>query len=210
MATLYLDLISPYAYLTWVQVRRDALPVRVQPVLFAGLLQAHGHLGPAEIPPKARFLIRDCIRAADALGVPFRTPEQHPFNPLGALRLALPEVAGDDQARVLDALFAAGWQQGRDLADPTVLVDALDQAELDGEGLWATAQLHKADLRAATKAAIAAGVFGVPTFEVDGELIWGNDRYSWAKARILGEEAPISPERIQAAMPQRVGAHRKR
>ena len=61
------------------------------PVLFAGLLKAHGQLGPAEVEPKLQWMNRNVLRKAVELGIPLNAPRQHPFHPLFLLRLA----AGD-------------------------------------------------------------------------------------------------------------------
>ena len=106
---LYFDFISPYAYFGWVQIRalcaKKGAALVAHPVLFAGLLNHWGQLGPAEIPPKRRFLFSDGVRIAKLHGLPFLGPRFHPFNPLTALRAALPEVAGERQHDVIDTLF---------------------------------------------------------------------------------------------------------
>ena len=87
----WFDFISPYAYLAWqrihpvVEAHGRALIYR--PVLFAGLLDHWGQLGPAEIPPKREFVFRQVLRRAAALGVPLEPPPSHPFNSLLGLRL---------------------------------------------------------------------------------------------------------------------------
>jgi len=58
-------------------------------VLFAGLLEHWGQKGPAEVPVKRRWTYRWCTWWAQELGIPFRFPAAHPFNPLQHLRLAL-------------------------------------------------------------------------------------------------------------------------
>ena len=210
---LYFDYLSPYAYLGWRAARADprladATPV---PVLFAGLLQAHGQLGPAEMPAKRAFVARDCLRAARRLGVPLTYPETHPFRPLDALRLSVAEVAGADQARVVDALFHAGWALGRDLANPEHLVAALDVAGLDGEALLAAARgpEAKAALRHDTEAAIAAGVFGVPTFQVGDALVWGHDRLDDVRGLLDGTD-PVDDATVDAILARAPGAVRRR
>ena len=89
----HLDPVSPYACLAF-----EALPkalegishwVEHRPLLFAGLLQHHGHKGPAEIAPKRAWTYRDVAWRAHQLGVPLQLPARHPFNPLPLLRLML-------------------------------------------------------------------------------------------------------------------------
>ena len=92
MATVdwYFDFISPFAYLQSEQLALlgPKTRVRYRPVLFAGLLAAHEHKGPAEIPRKRAFTYRFASWQAKRLGIPFKMPHEHPFNPLPLLRLA--------------------------------------------------------------------------------------------------------------------------
>ena len=86
----YFDFISPFAYLQFKHFHRlpDDLEVTLHPLLFAGLLNHWEHKGPAEIPAKRTQTYQFTHWHAEQLGVPFRTPPAHPFNPLPALRLA--------------------------------------------------------------------------------------------------------------------------
>ena len=179
---LFFDFISPYAYLAWCDLTRraeergDTLVFR--PVLFAGLLQHHGQLGPAEIPAKRSWLIRDTMRRAQRLAVDFTFPASHPFRPLTALRLSLLEVSGDKQQRVIEALFRHGWEHGGEMGDDDQLAEALQGMGLEGQALINRTRTPevKSLLRDRTDNAIARGVFGVPTMIVDDEMFWGSDR----------------------------------
>ena len=160
----FFDFISPYSYLAWPRVRaacaRRGLEIVPRPVLFAALLDHGGQRGPAEIPAKREWLVADCLRLASLQGVPFTFPAHHPFNPVTVLRAALPEVAGERQTEVVDALWTAGWGAGIDLGSPAALVAALDEHGLDGASLIARAgeQPAKDALRRHTADAIARGV----------------------------------------------------
>jgi 2-hydroxychromene-2-carboxylate isomerase len=94
-AEWYFDFVSPFSYLQCEQLPalEKKLRIHYRPVLFAGLLKVHGHKGPAEIPAKRRFTYRYPSGEARALGVPFKFPAVHPFNPLPLLRLASPPIA---------------------------------------------------------------------------------------------------------------------
>ena len=191
----YADPISPYA---WLALRAlasiDAAGARVEvvPVLFAGLLNAHGNLGPAEIEAKRRYLFRDVMREAARRGLPFAGPPGHPFNPLTALRMctAVDDAAG--RRALLVAFTCATWERGENLMDDGTLVRLAAQAGFDGAALLAAAQTAavKAALTDATAQAAVDGVFGVPTFCVDGddELFWGADRIDALLWRLQGNE----------------------
>jgi len=173
-ATLYTDFISPFAYLAMQRLAELTahLEIEIKPVLFAGLLNHWGQKGPAEIPAK-KIHTFDLVRwYADKHGIDYQIPPVHPFNPLRALRLAI--ALGSTRA-VAETIFNRIWQRG-DLPDDAAGWAALQAAleVVDGEALISTLEV-KAELRDNGEAAIAAGVFGVPTFIVDGHLFWGVD-----------------------------------
>jgi len=178
---VYFDYVSPYAYIAWRQLpaiaARHGQPVEPVPVVFGALLGAHGTKGPAEVVAKRRYILSDVYRKARRAGIPFTLPPAHPFNPLLALRassLALPEGA---QVRLIDALFAAVWETGEGIEAPGAVSRIATSVGLDGEAIEraASAPDVKARLRTQTDEAVAAGVFGVPTVVVEGELFWGVD-----------------------------------
>ncbi|HEY6557731.1 MAG TPA: 2-hydroxychromene-2-carboxylate isomerase [Polyangiaceae bacterium] len=211
----YFDYLSPYAYLGWLQLRSlgeaRGLELRPDPVALGGLLKHWGQLGPAEIPPKALFTFKDCVRRAQRLGCAFRAPAFHPFNPLTALRVSLEEVAGSAQLAVVDALWQASWASGRDVGSAEVIREVLDEIGLDGARLVARASepVVKERLKTNASRAIELGVFGVPTTFVDGELFWGADQMDWIAARLDGKD-PLDQVSLSDIAPQGTGQHRKR
>ena len=187
--TCYLDFISPYAWLAF-----DKLPealqglshsVRYRPLLFAGLLKHHGQLGPAEIAPKRDWTYRQVQWLAQRDGVDLQLPASHPFNPLGLLRLALAcDPLGEPNRYQCETIFRHVWQGGLDAADGARL-QALTQTLAPARDPGSPEV--KAQLKANTEQAMAAGVFGVPTFEVDGRLFWGYDALPMLRAYLDGE-----------------------
>lgn len=211
----YADPISPYVYIGWhrlraLQARRPALTVTVRPVLFAALLAHGGQLGPAEIPAKRVFTFKDVWRRCAELDLPVRGPKTHPFNPLLALR-AITAADEADQPRALEAVLAAGWADGHDLADPDALTRALTRAGLDGPALLLAAHdpAVKQRLIDATRTAIDRGVFGVPTFAVCDELVWGQDRITDVE-RLLDGHDSVDPAVLAAVLARPAGAVRPR
>lgn len=190
----YFDYISHNAYIAWTQVHtlaaRYERVVEPVPVLFAGLLNAHGQKGPAEIPAKAFWMAKDLLRKSARLGVPLRPPASHPFNPLLSLRASLAPRDADDQRRLIDALFRAAWVDRQDISAPAVVAAAASAAGLDAQSIVTATQSEaiKQRLRAETDAAIAAGVFGVPTMIVEGELFWGFDDFAHLELFLAGKD----------------------
>lgn len=187
--TFYLDFISPYACLAFEKLPEAlqglSYSVDYQPVLFAGLLKHHGQLGPAEIPGKRDWTYRQVLWLARQHGVPMQMPAAHPFNPLALLRLAA-ACGGDSTPNryVCETLFRHVWRGGADAADPARLAALVQQLQppLDPAG-----DAAKARIKANTEAAIAAGVFGVPTLAVDGQMFWGFDALPMLRAYLEGD-----------------------
>ncbi len=168
----YFDFISPFAYLHWQKVKplMRERPVEPMPILFAAILNAHGQKGPAEIPGKREFTYRHVLWQARREGVPLRAPPAHPFNPIPALRLC---IAAGATPEAIDAIYDWIWGQGRAGDSVEALQPLLDRLGVAAEALGSDAV--KQALRANTDAALAAGVFGVPTLAIGEALFWGND-----------------------------------
>lgn len=187
--TFYLDFISPYAYLAFerlpLALMGQSYTVRYKPVLFAALLKHHGQLGPAEIPGKRDWTYRQVRWLAHTLGVRLDLPAQHPFNPLALLRLAVATQAqGLPNRYVCETVFNHVWHGGASADDADRL--AALTAHLAPARAVQDASV-KAQLQANTDEAIARGVFGVPTFEVDGHLFWGLDALPTLQAYLAGD-----------------------
>jgi 2-hydroxychromene-2-carboxylate isomerase len=211
----YFDFISPYAYLAWTQIGalagRRGRQVEPVPTLFAGLLEANGQLGPAEIPRKRSYIFKDTARIAHLLGVVLRPPPAHPFNPLLGLRVCSADLAPDLRARAVDTLFRAVWAGGPGITEPAAVQRVLDDAGLDGAALVAAAATDsiKQRVRAQTDDALARGAFGVPTMVVDGELFWGVDSLPHVERRLDGLD-PIEGLDVAAFLALPAQATRRR
>jgi 2-hydroxychromene-2-carboxylate isomerase len=209
----WFDPISPYAWLAARSLARlegAGLRLRFMPVLFAGLLKAHGNIGPAELPAKRSYTFRDVMREAARRGLPFAGPSGHPFNPLAALRMCTALEDDGARRRLALALMAACWEGGEDISDAAVLARLADDAGFDGKDLLqrAVTPAVKQALAAATDAAIAEGIFGVPTFRLDGELFWGGDRIETLMWRLDG--GTIDEEQLARFLARPPLAQRKR
>ena len=164
-ADWYFDFVSPFSYLQCEQLPQleRSIRVRYRPVLFAGLLKASGHKGPAEIPAKRRFTYQFVAWQAKRLGVPLKFPAVHPFNPLPLLRLA---VAADADPEVIRRIFRFVWRDGR-LGDlPIEWAELMTEIDMPDAAARIESPEVKEALRRNTDEAIARGVFGVPTLKL--------------------------------------------
>jgi 2-hydroxychromene-2-carboxylate isomerase len=204
---LYFDFVSPWAYLMDAALRLDPLPIVLErrPILFAGLLNAFGHKGPAEIERKRQFTYEHCTWIAQQNGLQFRMPTVHPFNPLRYLRLAISLHA---RPEVVSAIFDALYTQGIDPESPTVWDRVLSGVGKSAGAKAIDSPEIKARLRSNTESAVAAGVFGVPTITVGNHLFWGFDSLPMVRAYLKSDPTLETPA-MKAARVVQLGAQRR-
>ncbi len=185
----YFDFISPYAWLGFAAWPRalEGISHRVvhKPVLFAAMLKQHGQRGPAEIPDKRDWTYRQVLWLARQQGTHLQLPAAHPFNPLGLLRLATAcDADGEPSRYVCEKIFRHTWSTGLDAADPARLVAlTLELAPVQDPG----SDQVKQTLQRHSQEAMAQGVFGVPTWVVDGRVFWGQDALPMLRAYLQGD-----------------------
>ena len=204
-ALWYFDFVSPFAYICLHRLKELPQDVKIEyrPVLFAGLLGHWGQKGPAEIASKRRYTYRWCNWWAKRLEIPFRFPAGHPFNPLQHLRLAIACGATADAVR---KIFDSLWTGGDDAASPPAFAALSRSLGIDPVQLGAD-EIKNA-LRGTTEQAAARGVFGVPTFEVDGELFWGADSIEFVAA-FLADPSVLRNDEVRRLDSLPISAARK-
>lgn len=197
-AVLYFDVISPWACLMDHALRRDPLPVPLErrPVLFAGLLNAFGHKGPAEIERKRRFTYELCTWTAQESGIPFVMPAVHPFNPLRYLRLI---VALGATLAVVSAVFDALYTTDGDPERPEAWQGVFESLQVDVSALDLDGPEVKRRLKDNTTQAAGEGAFGVPIIVVGERLFWGLDALPMLRAHLRRDPALESPAMRAAA-----------
>ena len=213
----YFDYESPNAYLAWNQLpqlaRRYGYEIDAVPVLYAALLDASGTLGPGETPAKGRWMMKNVLRKAARLGLSINPPIYFPFNPLLALRVSMVPLETPSRHKLIDALFEAVWSRSLHLNEPPVVERVANEIGLPGADLVAQASRPeiKSQLRTQTEAAIARGVFGVPTMEVGDELFWGYDDFPFLELFIAGND-PLDRDAWQKmiASPSQASSLRRR
>lgn len=186
----YFDYVSPFSYLQWAHQlpQLENVEIEYRPVLFAGLLKHWDHKGPAEIQDKRRFTYRHVLWLADQLGVPFRMPVAHPFNPLPLLRAS---IALGNQAAVIDRLFGYVWREGHVPAEEGPWQALLQDLDITDEAIGAPEV--KRQLLVHGDEAIARRVFGVPSLVVDGEVFWGVDSFEFFRQYLTDPNVIATP-----------------
>jgi len=202
----YFDFISPYAWLQAESLHRLPAEARVlcKPVLFAGLLEHWGQLGPAEIPAKRVFTYQYIVWKAARLGLTARMPPRHPFNPLPLLRLA---VSFGDRRDAMLRLFRFVWSEGKLPDDPVAWRSLTEELGVtDPDERIASPQI-KTQLRQNGQEAVSRGVFGVPTLVIDDMLFWGADATEMALDYLAGDPV-FTTEQMRRAGSMPVGLAR--
>jgi len=186
--TFYLDFISPFAYLAFLELPQAleglSYSVTYKPVFLGALLRNHGLLGPAEVPAKRDWTYRHVLWLAHSKGLPLQMPAEHPFNPLGLLRLAVAtDALGCPNRYVCETLFNHVWTNGLDAGSKPRLQEITDTLDPDRAG---SDESVKQQLHAHTEEASTRGAFGVPAYWVDDKMFWGLDALPMLRAYVEG------------------------
>lgn len=192
--SFFFDFSSPFAYLGATQVEavaaKSGARVLYRPFLLGGLFR---EIGTPNVPlfavseNKRRHFLADMARWADFYAVPIRFPSRFPMNTVKALRIILC-LSDPDRRRLVMPIFNAFWAEDRDISDDSVLGDAITEAGLDAAELLRRSREEPAKiaLREATSEAQRLGVCGAPSFLVNGQLFWGQDRLLFVEKALNG------------------------
>ncbi len=186
---------SPWSYLGHARfaelLARSRREVAVLPVDYGRVFPVSGGLPlPRRAPQRQAYRLLELKRFSDHLGVAMNVqPKFFPVDGAPSARLITAVARHDGSAAAMQlsaAVLAACWREERDIALDATLAELLQECDLPAARL---AQSRGADIQAHydahTQAAIDAGVFGAPTWVVDGEMFWGQDRLDFV-ARKLG------------------------
>jgi carboxymethylenebutenolidase len=185
---------SPWTYLGHARLLAIAeaakATVRVLPADFGQIFAQSGGLPlPKRAPQRQAYRLLELARFRDALQLPLNVqPKYFPVaaDPSARLIIAAGLQNGPQAAlRLSGAVFAAVWVQERDIASATTLAELLDECGLSPELLAHSQSATVQDqYDANTRAAIEAGVFGAPSYCVDGEIFWGQDRLEFLERKL--------------------------
>ncbi len=186
----FYDYVSPYSYLANSQIPKlKEVEVLYRPILLGAVMHATKNSPPGNIPEKGIYLISDVQRWAKHYGIPYRTNSIFPQNTLKALRLAIVGRRFNCFKEIHQSIFHAMFVDDKDLSRSEVLIDLIKANNLDEIQLIENIsnQDIKDELRNNTEEAISRGVFGAPTFFIDGEMFFGNDRIQFIE-KILSKD----------------------
>ena len=191
----YLAPNSPWTYLghaRFVELARAAnATVRVLPMDMGGkVFPISGGLPVGQrAPQRQAYRLLELQRFSQYLSAPLNLkPKFFPVAGDDASRLiiAVDQLQGAEAAMAITgAVLAACWSQERNIADPKVLAELVSEQRLDPACLdKANSQAVQVAYEQYTEQAIAAGVFGAPSYVVEGEIFWGQDRLDFLDRRL--------------------------
>lgn len=189
----YFDFGSPTAYLAYKRLMqlRDEYDLQLvyRPMLLGGVFKATGNTSPVAIPAKGAYMNQhDLPRFAKRYGVTLNFNPHFPINTLNLMRGALAAQPLDCFDTYLDAVYTAVWFDGKKMDEIDVIDQVLTDAGLDSQALLALSQDPevKAELIAATEAAVERGVFGAPTMFMGDDMYFGQDRLDFIEQELQG------------------------
>jgi 2-hydroxychromene-2-carboxylate isomerase len=188
----YFDHGSPFSYVAHQRLpeilRRTGATVIYRIMLLGGVFQLTANRSPAADPVKWPNAQRDLARFVRKYQVPFQRNPHFPVNTLKLMRGAVVAEKEGFLSRYVDVAFAGMWCHGLKLDDDAVLAQLLRDSGLDDRLVLNRIgdERIKAKLKAYTEAAVKRGVFGAPTFFVNDEMFFGQDRLDFVEEALQG------------------------
>ena len=195
----FVSLNSPWAHLGAARIEAmtaaHGATLRIIPVDFGAIFAQSGGLPlPKRSPQRQAYRMMELKRWRDLLGIPITlTPAHFPSGELQAAccAIALRETQGNAPAiRLVHRVLKAVWQDELNPGDPDVLAGLMTEVGLDAPAVMALGADPKwAAMRIAdSQAALDRGVFGAPSYVIDGEVFWGQDRLEFVDRRLARRE----------------------
>jgi 2-hydroxychromene-2-carboxylate isomerase len=179
----YFDYGSPFSYLADTQLpalaQRNGAEIVYRPILLGGIFKATGNASPITIPAKGKYMMLELNRWARHYGVEIKMNPHFPFNTIRLMRGAVAALRQERFGAYHPQMFRAVWSEGRNVGKEDVLRELLENSGIDPSSI--DGDEIKNELRTNTDQAVARGAFGAPTFFVNGEIFWGNDRLDFVE-----------------------------
>ncbi|KRE16163.1 disulfide bond formation protein DsbA [Bosea sp. Root483D1] len=181
----YFTLLSPWTYLghgTFVDLaRQHGLSVRYRPTPLRSVFEETGGLPlPKRHPVRQRYRVQELQRWRAKRGLPLTLfPKFFPYDVSLGDRIVLAVIArGEDPAGFIGEVLADVWAREQNMSQPELILAAAERVGLDPAGLIEAAgsETTSQAYQAAIAEAVEAGIFGAPSYVLDGEIFWGQDR----------------------------------
>ncbi|MBL8675602.1 MAG: 2-hydroxychromene-2-carboxylate isomerase [Rhodospirillales bacterium] len=191
----YVSLMSPWTHLGAARIealaRQHGATIRIWPVAFGEIFAVSGGVPlPKRAPQRQAYRMMELKRWRAHLGVPINLePKFFPGDELPAVKsvIAVRErIDGGKAMTLAHAVLKGVWEQDKNVADPDTLAGIIASVGLDPKAVAgmaadpAVAAMRDAD----TRMAIERGVFGAPSYVIDGEIFWGQDRLEFVARKL--------------------------
>lgn len=187
------DVGSPATYLAWTQLpilqKETEAEIIYKPVLLGGIFKATGNTSPASNPAKSKYTLIDFKRYVKRYNIEFNYNPYFPINTLSLMRMIVGiQLYHPEQFKeFLNLIFDAIWVKKKNLGDIEIVKQLLDESNFNTqEVLKLNDDLEvKNILQLNTQEAVQKGAFGAPTFFVENEIFFGQDRLEFVREALL-------------------------
>ena len=178
----YFDFASPYSFLAHKQIgkieKENSIKMKYMPIFLGGLLNLAGIKANADIPIKAKYMIKDCKLWAEKRNITFKFNNYFPIKTLNLMRCTLVAEKKDFAQIFITKIFDAIWKDGINLNDNAIVEKLLQNLDLNPKTflMEAIEPKIKDELKKRTDDAHQKGIFGAPSFIINNKVFWGQDR----------------------------------
>jgi 2-hydroxychromene-2-carboxylate isomerase len=181
----YFDFISPYSFLAYKKLKllnkNNNININYKPILLGGLHKLGDITAPAFNERKMKNMKNDCELVAKKNSIEFKWNNKFPVNSLNLMRGYL-VLNKELKKKFFDLCFDAYWKDNIDFSDKKNLENVLDNCSINKDAFFKDIQDQKIkdELKQLTESAFKKDIFGAPTFVVNNQIFWGQDRLDYA------------------------------
>ena len=178
----YFDISSPYSYLAHTQIRKyekeTGEKINYMPIFLGGLHRLADITAPGLNPLKGKYLIKDLKLFADKYKIKYQFNRYFPIKTIQIMRGAIVAGQNDYFQNYIDKFFIAAWIDSLNLNDEKIFEKFLKNMDINYSDFIQKLSDPKIkdELKDRTDTAFKKGIFGAPTFVVNGKMFWGQDR----------------------------------
>ena len=178
----YFDISSPYSYLAHTQIRKyekeTGEKINYMPIFLGGLHRLADITAPGLNPLRGKYLIKDLKLFADKYKIKYQFNRYFPIKTIQIMRGAIVAGQNDYFQNYIDKFFIAAWVDSLNLNDEKIFEKFLKNMDINYSDFIQKLSDPKIkdELKDRTDTAFKKGIFGAPTFVVNGKMFWGQDR----------------------------------
>tara|TARA_Y100000590_G_C15337010_1_gene869963 strand:+ start:15 stop:608 length:594 start_codon:yes stop_codon:yes gene_type:complete len=178
----YFDFSSPYSFIAHKEIRKiekeNSIKIKYMPILLGGLFKLSGITANADIPIKAKYMIKDCKLWSEKNNILFKFNNYFPIQTLNLMRGVLVSEKKNFSQNFINKVFDAIWKDGLNLNDQSIVEKLLKNCDINPKTFMMeiVEDSIKNELKKRTNDAYQKGIFGAPTFIVNNKIFWGQDR----------------------------------